>query len=321
MRWGEGAQSRGPVPKALVTGGAGFIGSHLVESLLASGRKVAVIDDLSTGRRDNLPGEADLTVASVLDESALYPLMDEADEIYHLAAIASVQKCTEAYEVSHRINAGAAVKMLEFLKSQRSKRFVYASSAAVYGDLADPLARETSPTRPRSMYGADKLTMEVHAAAAYETYGIRSVGLRFFNVYGPRQDSSSPYSGVITCFADRVSRSESVEIHGDGRQSRDFIYVADVVRALRAAGTRPTNTGAEIFNVCTGREVAILDLVDALGTVYGVVPQAVRGPARPGDIRRSVGSPNAALEGLGFEATTSLVAGLAWLRDAELATH
>lgn len=296
--------------RALVTGGAGFIGSHLIESLLADGRRVTVIDDLSTGRRENLPAEVELTVASVLDDAALVPMVQAADEIYHLAAIASVQKCTEDYEASHRVNAGAAVKILAALKETGPKPFVYASSAAVYGTLDDLPATEDSPTRPLSVYGADKLTMEIHAAAAHATYGIGSVGLRFFNVYGPRQDSSSPYSGVITRFADRMTHGQGIEIHGDGGQSRDFIYVADVVRALRAAAARPAGEAAAVYNVCTGREVTILELVDILGQACGVTARPAFTALRAGDIRKSVGASEAATRELGFTASTPLLDGL-----------
>jgi UDP-glucose 4-epimerase len=294
---------------ALVTGGAGFIGSHLVASLLEDGYDVTVLDDLSTGRRENLSSAARLVVGSVLDNQTLHSLLEAADEIYHLAAIASVQRCSEYYAASHSVNAGAAVKILDFLKSTPEKRFVYASSAAVYGALEDMPATEYSSTRPLSVYGADKLTVEIHASAAFATYGIGSVGLRFFNVYGPRQDPSSPYSGVISQFAHRISRGQIVEVHGDGRQSRDFVYVDDVVRALRLAA-RASRGKASVYNVCTGRDVTVLELIEILGHVFSVIPATVFMPARLGDIRISAGSPERAAAELDFKATTQLVDGL-----------
>lgn len=297
------------MPVALVTGGAGFIGSHLVRSLLADDYDVRVVDDLSTGRRKNLPEGAALTVGSVLDDRVMRPLLMEADEIYHLAAIASVQKCTENYEASHQVNAVSAIKMLEFASTALGKRFVYASSAAVYGDTTNNPVSEQSATRPISVYGADKLTVEIHANAAFETYGVSSVGLRFFNVYGPRQDPTSPYSGVITRFANQIMTGRVIEVHGDGLQSRDFIHVADVVRALRLAA-RDAGAGARVYNVCTGQETTVLSLAEVLGRAFGAKPSMTFGPARTGDIRASIGCPDSAAAALGFTFLTPLSEGL-----------
>jgi UDP-glucose 4-epimerase len=299
------------MPIALVTGGAGFIGSHLVDSLVDDGYDVRVVDDLSTGRRENLPANVKLSVGDVLDDGLMRPLVAAADEVYHLAAIASVQKCTEAYERSHQVNAVAAIKIFELLRQSPAKKFVYASSAAVYGTAAQVPIVETCRTQPISIYGADKLTMEIHASAVFETFGISSAGLRFFNVYGPRQDPASPYSGVISRFAYAIPRAISLEVHGDGQQTRDFVHVSDVVRALRLAARRTEVPGATVHNICTGHGTSILELVATLGQIFSVVPDVRFGPARVGDIRTSIGSADSSGSTLGFRAKVPLKDGLA----------
>jgi len=194
---------------------------------------------------------------------------------------------------------------------------VYASSAAVYGDLQGGVARETVATAPSTAYGADKRGSELHAAIAWGVHGVPTAGLRFFNVYGPRQDPASPYSGVISIFAARIAANQPITLHGDGAQSRDFIHVTDVVAHLLAAlHLLQTEPGAFIFNVCTGRETTIATLAELLAQAAGRAPVITHGPARAGDIRRSVGAPNLAIARLGVAATAELATGLAGLLRA-----
>ena len=188
---------------------------------------------------------------------------------------------------------------------------VYASSAAVYGNIGDAVAHEGLACAPQTAYGADKYGSELHGAVGWGVHGVPSFGLRFFNVYGPRQDPASPYSGVISIFADRIARGIGVSVHGDGGQTRDFVFVADVVGHLVAAmGYLQRTPGAFVSNVCTGRETSVLALAHALGEVCGAAPAVSQGPARAGDIRRSVGSAARAREMLGISADVSLRDGL-----------
>lgn len=295
----------------VVTGGAGFIGSHLADALLADGHTVRVIDDLSTGHRRNLAESVDLIEADIGDAAALTRALACAQGCFHLAAIASVTRGNEDWTGTHRVNQGGTVAALNACRAARIP-VVYASSAATYGDVGDAVAHEALRCAPRTAYGADKLGCELHAAVGWGVHGVPSFGLRFFNVYGPRQDPNSPYSGVISIFADRIARGLGVTIHGDGSQTRDFVYVADVVAHLRAAmaflRARP---GAWVSNVCTGRETSIVTLAETLGRLCGHTPRLTHGEARDGDIRRSVGAPDLAVSLLGVRAATGLQEGLA----------
>ncbi len=215
----------------LVTGGAGFIGSHLTDALLAAGHEVRVLDDFSTGHRTNLDARARVITADICDTAALSHGLDRADGCFHLAAIASVARSNEDWVGTHRVNPTGTIAVLDACRARRLP-VVYASSAAVYGDVGDAMAAEDRPPAPQTAYGADKYAGELHAAIGWGVHGVPSFGLRFFNVYGPRQDPSSPYSGVISIFADRAARGAPVSVHGDGGQTRDFVYVGDVVAHL-----------------------------------------------------------------------------------------
>ncbi len=228
---------------------------------------------------------------------------------FHLAAIASVERSNEEWAACHRVNLGGTVNILEAARDAGKVPVVYASSAAVYGEHPEGALAEDSATRPLNAYGADKLGGEFHAAVATRLHGVRTAALRFFNVYGPGQDPNSPYSGVISIFAQRILAGEPVVIHGDGRQSRDFVYVGDVVHflvaAMAAGSTRPL-----ILNVCTGRATSIRALFDTLCNVCGRQVPITRGPARGGDIRQSLGDPRLARDTLGLAARTTLHEGL-----------
>ena len=303
----------------LITGGAGFIGSHLADALLARGDAVRVLDDLSTGRRENLPAAAELILGDVADPPAVRAAMDGMDGCFHLAAIASVARAAEDWLGTNRANLVGTIAVLDAARHARTP-VVYASSAAVYGDCPIQPIAETAPTAPRSAYGADKLACELHAAVATEVFGVPTVGLRFFNVFGPRQDPASPYSGVISIFAGRLRRGEPVDVFGDGGQTRDFIYVADVAAALLAAMIR-LPAGHRVFNVCTGISTSVHDLAATIATVSGHALRTNPRPPRPGDIRHSVGIATTARETLGLAPPTPLRDGLAqvlrWLATAE----
>ena len=299
----------------LVTGGAGFIGSHLCDALLARGTRVRVLDDLSSGRRDNLPDGIELIVGDVADPAAARTALEGMDGCFHLAAIASVQRAAEDWLGTNRVNLVGTIALLDAARARRLP-VVYASSAAVYGNCPIQPIGEDAPTRPLSAYGADKLGCELHAAVATGVHGVPTTGLRFFNVFGPRQDPTSPYSGVISIFAAQLRRGTAVSVFGDGGQTRDFVFVADVVAALLAAMARLRAGGAvanqaDVFNVCTGQATSVLGLARTIAELCGLTPELRHGPARGGDIRHSVGNPAAARVGLGFAAETSLRAGLA----------
>lgn len=281
----------------LVTGGCGFIGSHLAQSLLAEGHRVRALDDLSSGHLSNLPPGAEFRRGDVADPAAVAAAMEGCEGVFHLAAIASVERAVRDWAGTHRVNLSGTVNVFEAARRAGNVPVVYASSAATYGDRAELPIAEDGPMRPLSAYGADKLGCEQHARAGGAVHGLPTFGLRFFNVFGPRQDPSSPYSGVISIFVDRLARGDSVTIFGDGGQTRDFVYVADVVAALRAA--LPTASAqAPVANVCTGRATAVLELAHAVAASCGVERPDIRhAAARAGEIRHSRGS-RARLEGL-----------------------
>ncbi len=298
----------------LVTGGCGFIGSHLVDALMAAGHAVRVLDDLSTGTTDHLPQGATLLRGSVSDPALARQALAGVDGCFHLAAIASVQRSEDEFLATHHVNLGGNLTLLDAIAAGRRVPFVYASSAAVYGDCADLPIGEDSPRRPLSAYGADKLAGELHAAVASHVRGIPTTGLRFFNVYGPRQPPGSPYSGVVSIFADRIGRGQDVTVFGDGEQTRDLVAVADVVRALHRA-MELALPGAPVFNVCTGRATSVLDLARTIAGLHGTAPVIRHGPPRQGEIRHSVGDPSRGRAALGLGDRVALTEGLRALLD------
>jgi UDP-glucose 4-epimerase len=295
----------------LVTGGAGFIGSHLCEGLLTRGDTVRVLDDLSTGRRENLPPGVELVEADVADPAAMRSAVADVDGCFHLAAIASVERGVTDWLGTHRTNLTGAITLFDAIRRLPTPvPVVYASSAAVYGDAATvPIAEDTA-RRPLSAYGADKLGCELHARVAGHVHGIPTVGLRLFNVYGPRQDPHSPYSGVISIFCERIRRGAPIDIFGDGGQTRDFVYVVDVVTAMLAA-MRVRPPGAPVFNVCTGVATSVLDLARTIADIAGTAMSAEHGPSRPGEVRHSAGAPALSRAALALPEPMTLRTGLA----------
>jgi UDP-glucose 4-epimerase len=298
-----------------VTGAAGFIGSHLVDALLAAGHEVRGLDDLSTGNRAHLDPRCALTVADVADRDAVHELVEGVDGCFHLAAIASVPRTNQDWSGGNRTNLAGSVAVLEAARDAGCIPVVYASSAAVYGDIGGLAAREDMAPAPLSAYGVDKLATELHASAGWHVHGLPSFGLRFFNVYGERQNPCSPYSGVISIFSRNAALGAPVTVHGDGRQVRDFTHVSDVVRQLVGAMRQVTlRPGALLANVCTGRGTSLLELLDILAAIHRRPPTVSFGPARAGDIRQSVGDPSRGAALLGRTAV-ALEEGLAALAE------
>lgn len=304
------------MPIYLVTGGCGFIGSHLVESLLGrgDGTVVRVVDDLSSGKRENVPEGVELTVGDVANLDLMRTVMKGCDGVFHLAAVASVQKSNEDWLGTHRANLTATITVFEVARTASSSNgpipVVYASSAAVFGANQECPQSEDSATIPLTAYGADKLACELHARVAAHVHNVDSCGFRFFNVYGERQDPSSPYSGVIAIFASRLAAGQGITLFGDGQQCRDFVYVKDVVSYLAAAMFTSPPKGSEVYCICTGRTTTLVQLAETLGQVVGATPQITHGEERKGDIRTSFGNPTKLKAKFGFGADTVLLDGL-----------
>jgi UDP-glucose 4-epimerase len=302
----------------LVTGGCGFIGSHLVDALCAAGHAVRVVDDLSAGRRELLPPDVEFVHADlgVVDPA---PLVADVDGVFHLAAVASVLRSTEAWVETHRSNLTATVRLFDALRRRPATPVVYASSAAVYGDRHGAIT-ESAPLAPLSSYGADKAACELHARAGTRVHGLASTGLRFFNVYGPRQRVDDAYAGVITLFAERIRCGERLRIYGDGTQCRDFVFVADVVRVLTAAMERlrtAPSPVATVANVGSGRATTINALADTLMRILDRRVGVEHVAPRAGDIRSSLADTRRMHTLFGIEAPTSLDTGLQrWLAAA-----
>ncbi len=298
---------------ALVTGGAGFIGSHLVETLTATGRAVRVLDDLSTGLAENLAHISpapELVHGSATDPAAVERAVAGCDTVFHLAALASVAKSVEDPLASHAACATGTLTVLDAARRGGVRRVVYAGSASAYGGASDPAGQgEDTPLVALSPYAAAKLAGELYAEAFAHTYGLETVRLRFFNVFGPRQRADSPYSGVIAIFAALLAAGRAPTVHGDGLQSRDFVYVADVAQALVLAADAPGVSG-RVYNVGTGQSVNLLELVAELNAALGTSAVPAHGPARAGDIRHSRAKIDRIRADLGYAPTVTFADGL-----------
>jgi len=301
------------VVTALVTGGAGFIGSALVRRLLAEGAAVRILDDLSSGRLANLAGLEDRVVllrGDVRDPAAVVAATRGADQVFHLAAVASVQRSLADPLGTHAVNVGGTVTVLEAARRAGVARVVLACSAAAYGRNPDLPLGEDAATAPISPYGLHKVTAERYGALYTTERGLPVTALRFFNVYGPRQDPRGEYAAVVPRFLEAMAAGQAPVIYGDGTQTRDFCYVEDVTRALLLAATAPGAAGA-VVNVAGGRETSLLDLVAALNRVLGTTLEPRFAAARAGDIHRSVARVDRGREVLGFTAAVGLEEGLA----------
>jgi UDP-glucose 4-epimerase len=304
----------------VVTGGCGFIGSHLVRRLAADERPVRVLDDLSNGDPGRLPAGVELRQGDVSDPAFVRPAIAGAGVVFHLAAVASVVQSNQRWFASHIVNSGGSVAVMEAIRDETPEaRFVYASSAAVYGNVRlEPGEKigEDAPARPLGPYGVDKLGTELHASAAGSLFGLRSFGLRFFNVFGPGQDPGSPYSGVISRFVAAAASGGPITVFGDGEQTRDFVHIDDVVASLLLA-EEAADASAPIVNISTGVGSSINELAALVAGQFEPAPRVEHAAARPGDIRRSLGDPSLAHQLLGWQASVSLAEGLASLVASE----
>jgi UDP-glucose 4-epimerase len=295
----------------LVTGGAGFIGSHIVDAV-ADRNDVRVLDSLSTGSRDRLPPEAELVEGDIRDRETLETAMEGVDVVFHKAAMVSVPASVEQPVACHEVNGTATLTLLEAARANDS-RVVFASSAAIYGHPDGVPISETAPKRPASPYGLEKLTGDYYTRIYADRYGLDTVSLRYFNVYGPRQ-TGGQYSGVISTFLDQARSGDPITVEGDGEQTRDFVHVDDVVQAnLRAATTASTGTS---YNIGTGSKVSIRELAETIKRVTDTDSEIVHTDPRPGDIERSEADITKAREGLGYMPTVTLEDGLSQLVDA-----
>ena len=307
--------------KCLVTGGAGFIGSNLVEHLVGASIEVKVLDNLSSGFLENLElcrEYVDFRQGDVRDLAALQEMMSGVEVVFHQAALVSVPQSIEDPIEAAMVNDLGTLNVLQAARLRGVRRVVFASSCAVYGDLPQLPKMEEMEIKPLSPYAASKLHGETYARLYRDLYGLETVCLRYFNVYGPRQDPGSPYSGVISIFMDKAARGEKVTIHGDGEQCRDFVYVADVVQANLLAAQRQDISGLTI-NIGTGKSATVNNLWKNISELAGVQGEPERANFRPGDIRQSVADISRARKLLDFEPGYSLEEGLKltweWYRE------
>lgn len=297
----------------LVTGGAGFIGSHVVEELLKQNHQVTVFDNFSTGKLRNLQGHSkkQLTIirGNIADYRKLHKACQNMDVIFHLAAIASVVRSLEDPLGTHQTNLTGTLNVFQAATKQNVTKVVYASSAAIYGATSSTAQEETDAGSFLSFYGAHKYMDEIYANLYGKIFGLECVGMRFFNVFGPRQDPKSPYSGVISIFLERFRKSERPTIFGDGKQTRDFVFVKDVVQALMLA-SRKKGVKGEVYNVGTGHKSSLNEIVRALNRIYKIQLKPIYKPTREGDIRHSSASIEKIKQSLGYYPNYTLQSGL-----------
>lgn len=299
---------------ALVTGGAGFIGSHIASALVASGARVRIIDDLSTGYRENLEeisGDFDFVRSSLADEEPLKKALEDVELVFHEAAIPSVPRSVEDPRQTHIASVDSTFSLLLASREKKVRRLVYAASSSAYGDQPTLPKTETMLPEPLSPYAVAKLVGEYYCQVFTRVYGLETISLRYFNVFGPRQDPSSQYSGVISRFISALLSNEAPVIYGDGEQSRDFTYIDDVVKAnLKAAGA--TKGIGQVINIANGERISLNQLLGELKNLTGNRDVTVDyKDARPGDVKHSLADITRARELLGFEPHIDLQEGLA----------
>jgi len=305
----------------LVTGGAGFIGSHIVEALVARGETVRVIDNFATGSRANMASFADkitLYEVDIRNLESLRPAFEGVDYVIHQAAIPSVPRSVADPVLSHETCATGVLNVLIAARDAKVKRVVYAGSSSAYGDIEGQFKREDMPPLPLSPYAAAKLAGEYYLQAFYTVYGLETVTLRYFNVFGPRQDPFSPYSAVIPLFMDAMLKGKQPTIFGDGKQSRDFTYVDNVVLGNLLACQADSRVAGKVINVACGESITLLDLIDGINSLLGTNIAPIFADPRPGDVRHSCADISLARELLGYTPQVGLIEGmsrtLAWLK-------
>lgn len=295
----------------LVTGGAGFIGSHIVRRLLQLGARARVVDDLSTGKADNVPPDVDFRHGSILDRDLMRDAIAGVDYVFHEAAMVSVPLSVEQPGACFRTNIEGTEVVLELAADAGVRRLVLASSAAVYGDEPELPSRESDPMCCCSPYAASKAAGEVLLQAFGRCTALSTVSLRYFNIFGPRQRPDSPYAAAISIFADRLKSGASPTIFGDGSQTRDFTFVDNVVHANLLAAAYDGVPRGEVFNVGTGRRVSLLEVLEHMGTALGVRPNPGFAATRAGDVPHSSADVTRATEVLGYEPIVDFEAGIA----------
>jgi nucleoside-diphosphate-sugar epimerase len=312
--------------RALVTGGAGFIGSHLVDALLARGDEVVVLDNLATGRLENVAEAAQFIEGDVADEAAVAKAVDGCEVVFHQGALGSVARSVEAPLVSDDANVHGTLAVLQGAHLAGVRRVVLASSSSVYGGASQVPTPESAPLMPRSPYAVTKMTGEHYARVFWELHGLETVCLRYFNVFGPRQRPDSQYAAVIPLFIDALLTGRTPQVHGDGLQSRDFTFIADTVQANLRAGSAPAEQCAgKVFNIARGEPSSLLDLLGILADQLGVDVTPDHVTPRAGDVRHSHADISAARRDLGYGPSVTFAEGLArtltWFRErAELGT-
>jgi len=298
--------------RIMVTGGAGFIGSHIAAALTAQGDEVVVFDDLSTGHERNIEaigGKVEFVRGSVVDAKALASAMKGCDHVYHEAALASVPRSIENPQANNEANVTGTLNVCVAAKDAGVKRLVYAASSSAYGDSPSLPKVETMPTIPKSPYAIAKLAGEHYVSNFATVYGMETLAIRYFNVFGPRQDPDSPYAAVIPLFIDALLDGRPPTIHGDGEQSRDFTYIDNVVEANLKALTAPKLSG-EVVNVALGDRTSLNQLYGWLQEILGIDMAAEHGPERAGDVKHSQADITRAVELLGYETKVSVAEGL-----------
>ena len=298
---------------ALITGGAGFIGSNLARCLLASGYEVRILDDLSTGYESNLDdlrADVDLRVGDVRDHDAIAAACRDAEVVFHLSALPSVARSVADPLRSNSVNVDGTLAVLLAARDAGVRRVVFASSSSVYGDTPTLPKREDMATTTLSPYAASKLAGEAYCSAFANAFDLETVALRFFNVFGPRQDPTSPYAAVIPVFAARMMAGEPPVVFGDGRQSRDFTFVSSAVQACLLAATADGAVSGEAMNVAGGERITLLDLIAELNQILGTDLEPVFSEPRTGDVRHSLADISKAARLIGYQPHTDVRAGL-----------
>ncbi|HCR72419.1 MAG TPA: LPS biosynthesis protein WbpP [Anaerolineae bacterium] len=297
--------------KYLITGGAGFIGSHIANTLLKSGKEVRIFDNFSSGKRENLQDlDVEIIEGDLRNDDDVNKAVKGIDIIFHEAAFVSVPESMEKPQECLDVNVTGTSKLFESARRSGVKRVVVASSAAVYGDSeAYPLSEDT-PLKQLSPYAVSKRIDEMYAELFTNQFGLEVVALRYFNVYGPRQRPDSMYAAAVPIFIRHILDNKPITVYGDGGQTRDLVNVKDVVQANLLASEHPKAPG-QIFNVCTGIETKLLDLLDILYEIFPNAPKHVHAEPRAGDIYRSIGTPKKIMDTLGFKPQVSLADGLA----------